>query len=127
MQEGLSFGAWLRQRRTALGLTQDGLAERVGCSSEMVRKLEAGAARPSRPMAEALIAGLDLPLAEQPALVQWARAGGPPPVLTPVPTAPRRPAPRRNPFSRPSPPASSPSYSPILRAARPTGSTTPPP
>src|SRR5690242_14320100 len=32
-----SFGAWVRLRRRALGLTQSELAEQVGCSSEMIR------------------------------------------------------------------------------------------
>src|SRR6478609_8220486 len=77
MGEEFTFGAWLRQRRKALDLTQTGLAERVGCSVEMVRKLEAGTARPSQHLTAALIARLEVPPADQPALVQWARGGAP--------------------------------------------------
>ena len=39
-----SFGNWLRRRRKALDLTQDGLADRVGCSVAMIRKIESGEA-----------------------------------------------------------------------------------
>jgi predicted ATPase/transcriptional regulator with XRE-family HTH domain/Tfp pilus assembly protein PilF len=78
MREDATFGAWLRQRRKALDLTQDGLAERVSCSVEMIRKLEAGTARPSHHLAEVLVARLETSPADHPALVQWARGGAPP-------------------------------------------------
>src|SRR5690349_8006535 len=80
MGEDLTFGAWLRQRRKELDLTQSGLAERVGCSVEMVHKLEAGRTRPSQHLAAALIARLEVPAADHPALVQWARGTAPPPL-----------------------------------------------
>lgn len=79
MREDLTFGTWLRQRRKELDLTQDRLAERVGCSVETIRKLEASSARPSQHMAEVLVARLEVPPADHPALVQWARGGAPPP------------------------------------------------
>ncbi len=91
MHENRTFGTWLRQRRKELGLTQDGLAERVGCSVEMVRKLEAGTARPSHHLAGIVIARLDVPPAAHPALVQWARGGAPPadgPAAAPAVVAP---------------------------------------
>ena len=47
-----SFGEWLRQRRTALGLTRVELAECVGCSVSALRKIEADERRPSRQLAE---------------------------------------------------------------------------
>jgi WD40 repeat protein/transcriptional regulator with XRE-family HTH domain len=73
-----TFGAWLKARRRELDLTQEGLAERAGCSVEMVRKVEAGTARPSRQLAELLAASVDVTPTEIPAYVRWARLGHPP-------------------------------------------------
>src|SRR6185295_140238 len=89
MRQDLTFGAWLRQQRKDRDLTQEALAEWIGCSVEMIRKLEGGTARPSRHLAEVLVARLEVPLADRPTLVQWARqaapsppaAGGPLPLL----------------------------------------------
>ncbi len=72
---GQLFGLWLKQRRRELDLTQDVLAEQAGCSTEMVRKIEAGSARPSRQLAELITARLGIPAAERPSFVQWARDG----------------------------------------------------
>jgi WD40 repeat protein len=58
-----------------MDLTQDALAEQAGCSSEMLRKIEAGSARPSRQLAELIVARLDVPSAQRPTYVQWARSG----------------------------------------------------
>jgi DNA-binding XRE family transcriptional regulator len=46
-----SFGAWLKRRRLALGLTQATLAEQAGCSLVALRKIEADARRPSAQLA----------------------------------------------------------------------------
>ena len=54
MDGDLSFGPWLKQRRKALDLTQHDLAQRVGCSAETIRKIEADRLRPSRQIAELL-------------------------------------------------------------------------
>ena len=43
MVEAISFGTWLKQRRKALDLTQEALAEACACSVETIRKLEADA------------------------------------------------------------------------------------
>jgi predicted ATPase/DNA-binding XRE family transcriptional regulator len=48
----LSFGEWLKRQRKALGLTQDGLANQVGCSAIAIRKIEAEERRPSAQIAE---------------------------------------------------------------------------
>ena len=48
------FGRQVRERRRALDLTQDELANRVGCAAITLRKIEAGSARPSQQMAERL-------------------------------------------------------------------------
>jgi predicted ATPase/DNA-binding XRE family transcriptional regulator len=55
-----TFGQWLKQRRKALGLTQDTLARRVGCATITIQKLEAGALRPSAQIAERLADHLEL-------------------------------------------------------------------
>lgn len=78
MQEHTSFGAWVRHARKDNDLTQEALAEQVGCSVQMIRAIEQDKARPSRQLAELLAQRLDVPAAARPAFVQWAR-GGPPP------------------------------------------------
>ncbi len=68
-----SFGQWLKGRRKELDLTQDELAAQVGCSVSTVRRLEQGALRPSRQLAELLAIGLDVAPEDRPALVRRAR------------------------------------------------------
>ncbi|MEO8288910.1 MAG: helix-turn-helix domain-containing protein [Chloroflexota bacterium] len=82
----LSFGVWLKQRRKAADLTQDALAELVGCSTDMVRKIEGDVARPSRKLTELVLTALDLSPQEQPPLITWARTGLPPLHQSPSPT-----------------------------------------
>jgi predicted ATPase/DNA-binding XRE family transcriptional regulator len=77
MAGDLAFGAWVRQRRKALDLTQETLAEQAGCSPDMIRKIESGRARPSRDLAELLAARLEVPPNERQAFVQWARTRPP--------------------------------------------------
>jgi len=55
-----SFGKWVQRRRQALHLTQSALARQVACSSEMIRKIEADARRPSSGVAERLAEQLAL-------------------------------------------------------------------
>jgi predicted ATPase/transcriptional regulator with XRE-family HTH domain len=83
------FGGQVRQRRRALDLTQEALAERAGCSLEMIRKIEAGRARPSRQLAELLAAALAVPGAEQAGFVHAGRASAAAtgPALAPAPDA----------------------------------------
>jgi transcriptional regulator with XRE-family HTH domain len=40
MNQGLSFGNYIRQRRRELDLTQEELARRVGCAAITRRKIE---------------------------------------------------------------------------------------
>ena len=75
MSQEVAFNRWLKLRRTALDLTQWDLAERVGCSREAIQKIEAGTRRPSKQIAELLVACLEIPLEERPAFVRWARVG----------------------------------------------------
>ena len=75
MQESThSFGYWLRRRRKALDLTQEALAQRVCCSGFTIRKIEADERRPSRPLAERLVAALAIPEAERRDFLDAARA-----------------------------------------------------
>jgi transcriptional regulator with XRE-family HTH domain len=77
-----SFGAWLKSRRKELDLTQEQLGDLAGCSPDMVGKIEGGQARPSRQLAELLVARLQVPSDRQSSFVQWARTGRPEPLST---------------------------------------------
>lgn len=68
------FGAWVKQRRRTLDITQRGLAERVGCSVESLRKVEGGRLRPSRQLAALLVAALAGPQDDRDGLLRRARA-----------------------------------------------------
>ncbi|HET9495838.1 MAG TPA: helix-turn-helix domain-containing protein, partial [Chloroflexia bacterium] len=74
MDSHLSFGQWLKQRRKALDLTRESLADRVGCSWETIRKIEDGARKPSLQIAELLAEQLSVPVEERGAFLQFARA-----------------------------------------------------
>ena len=76
------FGKWVKQTRKARRITQDGLAVRVGCAFETIRKIEAGTRKPSEQVAELIARALDVPEDEIPALVEQAR-GGPNSALIP--------------------------------------------
>lgn len=67
-----SFGYWVRRRRKALDLTQEDLAQRVGCAVVTLRKIESDQRRPSAQMARRLAYCLALPDAEGPAFVATA-------------------------------------------------------
>ena len=68
-----SFGYWLRLRRKALDLTQDALADRVGCSAAMIRKIETEERRPSAQIVERLTEIFNIPPGEQSAFLRFAR------------------------------------------------------
>lgn len=71
--EAHSFGYWLRLKRKALDLTREGLAQRVGCSTGTIQKLEEEERRPSAQMAERLAEIFNIPPNEQPAFLRFAR------------------------------------------------------
>jgi predicted ATPase/transcriptional regulator with XRE-family HTH domain len=60
-----SFGAWVRRRRKALDLTQQELAQKVGCSHSLIFKIESDERRPSRQIAELLAQYLEIPPGER--------------------------------------------------------------
>jgi predicted ATPase/transcriptional regulator with XRE-family HTH domain len=70
------FPIWLKQRRRALDLRQEDLAERIGCSASTIRKFELGERRPSRQIAELLVASLGVSPEERPAFISFARGQG---------------------------------------------------
>ncbi|HET8670320.1 MAG TPA: helix-turn-helix transcriptional regulator, partial [Candidatus Saccharimonadales bacterium] len=74
MEVETSFGRWLQRRRKALDLTQEELAQRVGCAAETIRKIEADVRRPSRQIAERLAESLEIPESDRAAFVKAARA-----------------------------------------------------
>src|SRR5690349_14640848 len=93
-----SFGALLRQSRIERDLTQEALAEVVGCATQTIRSFEIGRRRPSREMAARLADVLQVPPAEREVLLRLARAPLPAPdaalpaASEAVASAPLRPA-----------------------------------
>jgi len=68
-----SFGDWIRLQRQALDLTQQALAERVGCSLAAIRKIESDERRPSRQIAARLADVLDVPASQHDMFLEAAR------------------------------------------------------
>ncbi len=75
MSDTLSFGGWLRGRRKEAGVTQEELADRIGCSPIMIQKIEGGGRRPSGQIAHLLADYFRVPTDEQEAFVTFARTG----------------------------------------------------
>ena len=69
-----TFASFLRQIRIAGDLTQEGLAEAVGCATQTIRSFEIGRRRPSREMATRMADVLQLPAAAREQLIRLARA-----------------------------------------------------
>ncbi|HMQ29737.1 MAG TPA: tetratricopeptide repeat protein [Chloroflexaceae bacterium] len=103
------FGEWLKRRRRSLDLTQAELAQRAGCTSFALRKIEAGERRPSKQLAGLLAAALQVPPEQAdlfvrvargelgcdrlPLLRQHGQAGAAPPMAPPAHHWPLRSAP----------------------------------
>jgi predicted ATPase/transcriptional regulator with XRE-family HTH domain len=68
-----SFGRWLKQRRTAVGLSQDEFGTRVAASGETIRKFEADTRRPSAQVASLIAEFFNIPHNEREAFVTFAR------------------------------------------------------
>jgi len=69
----LSFGDWIKQRRKALDLTQERLAQAVGCSVVLIRKIESEERRPSRQIAGLIAKALEVPPEERQTFIKIAR------------------------------------------------------
>ena len=73
METTISFGYWIRRQRKALDLTQQVLAERVGCSVAAIKKIEGDERRPSRQIAERLAEVLGVPASQHEMFLEVAR------------------------------------------------------
>lgn len=75
MSQAAPFGQWLKQRRKALDMTQQALADCVGCSLATIEKIEGGGRRPSRQVGVLLAECLRIEPVEREAFVSFARGG----------------------------------------------------
>jgi transcriptional regulator with XRE-family HTH domain len=73
METTVSFGYWVHRQRKALDLTQQALAERVGCSLAAIKKIEADERRPSRQIAERMADVLGVPANQREIFLDCAR------------------------------------------------------
>ena len=73
METTISFGYWIRRKRKVLDLTQQGLADRVGCSLAAIKKIEGDERRPSRQIAERLADVLGVPVNQREMFLEVAR------------------------------------------------------
>lgn len=67
------FGGWVKMRRKELDLTQAELAQRSGCSTFTVRKIESGERRPSKQLAALLAIALEIPPTDNHNFIRVAR------------------------------------------------------
>ncbi|HEX6292356.1 MAG TPA: helix-turn-helix domain-containing protein [Herpetosiphonaceae bacterium] len=74
IQHSSSVGQWIKERRRAISLSREALADQVGCSVETIRKIETGRRRPSLQIAERIATALRIGEAERASFVQLARA-----------------------------------------------------
>jgi predicted ATPase/class 3 adenylate cyclase len=73
METTNSFGYWIRRQRKALDLTQQMLANRVGCSLAAIKKIESDERRPSRQIAERMAGVLGVPVNQREVFLEIAR------------------------------------------------------
>jgi predicted ATPase/DNA-binding XRE family transcriptional regulator len=73
MNENISFGTWLRQRRRALDLTQQAFADQVGCARITLSRIEADTLKPSKDLALLLLEKVGVPPSEMEQWVYFAR------------------------------------------------------
>ncbi|MCU0493136.1 MAG: tetratricopeptide repeat protein [Chloroflexaceae bacterium] len=112
MPTDTDFGSTLRRLRRLRDLTQESLAELVGCSDQTIRAIESGRRRASRAMLERMAQVLELPAEERDGFVRLGRSSPAveinqaepavadfPPPAAPRPTAATQPTPYRLPES----------------------------
>jgi predicted ATPase/transcriptional regulator with XRE-family HTH domain len=73
MDGSTSLGHWLKRRRKARDLTQEELADLVGCAKSTIHMIECGERRPSRQLVALLADHLGVPESEREAFLRWAR------------------------------------------------------
>jgi predicted ATPase/DNA-binding XRE family transcriptional regulator len=69
----VTFGEWLKRRRSGLGLTQNQLALKINCSTSALRKFESEQRHPSAKTVEQLADIFDIPPKERKAFLRFAR------------------------------------------------------
>ena len=88
----LSFGPWLKRLRRSRDLTQEELADRIGCALVTLHKIETEDRRPSKEIAQRLAEALCVPESDRAAFIAFARASYPeeipPPLVAIQPTVP---------------------------------------
>ena len=67
------FGAWLKQRRRELDLTQSELAGQIGCATDTVKKMESGVLRPSKQLAELMATFFGIKTEDRATFIPFAR------------------------------------------------------
>jgi predicted ATPase/DNA-binding XRE family transcriptional regulator len=79
MKEEISFGRWLYNRRRALDLTRQALANQAGCAEITLRRIENDTLKPSKELALILLEKLGIPKNDYPRWLEFARglAGNP--------------------------------------------------
>ncbi len=107
MATDLTFGQWLKRRRSGLGFTQAELGRRVGYAVATIRKIEGDEMRPSRQLAEKLADELAIAAEERAAFIRFARDEGEPPALPTLAAAsvPTPPSPAPPPSAATVPPS----------------------
>jgi predicted ATPase/DNA-binding XRE family transcriptional regulator len=73
MATEIPFGSWLRQRRRILDLTQQELADQAGCARITLRRIESGALKPSKELAQILLEKVGIPAQEQESWIGFTR------------------------------------------------------
>ena len=68
----LSFGPWLKRLRRSRDLTQEELADRIGCAVVTLHKIETEDRRPSKEIAQRLAEALCVPESDQAAFIAFA-------------------------------------------------------
>ena len=68
-----SFGYWIRRQRKTLDLTQQALADQVGCSLAAIKKIEGDERRPSRQIAERMADVLGVAASQREIFMEVAR------------------------------------------------------
>lgn len=69
----ISFGEWLKRQRGGRGLTQEQLAQQIGCATITLRKIESEERRPSAQIVERLSELFNIPQNEQINFLKYAR------------------------------------------------------
>ncbi|NLG95992.1 MAG: helix-turn-helix domain-containing protein [Chloroflexi bacterium] len=89
MASEISFGEWLKRRRKGLGITQQMLADQVGCSVATIVKIEREERRASRQIADLIAQALQIPEEQREQFIKTARSSRIIEDLDPLPASAR--------------------------------------